>query len=76
MTAITSLVNHQIRLASRPVGLPTRDNWSATTEPVTEPGTMKSKEDIVIGIENFPEALSKLFNGEDFGKLVLEVAKP
>ena len=38
MTAITSLVNHQIRLASRPVGLPTRDNWSFTTEPVAEPG--------------------------------------
>ena len=39
-------------------------------------GTMKSKEDIVTGIENFPEALLKLFNGENFGKLVLEVAKP
>lgn len=30
--------NHQIRLASRPVGLPTRDNWQFTTEPVAEPG--------------------------------------
>ncbi len=39
-------------------------------------GKMKSKEDIVTGIENFPEALLKLFNGENFGKLVLEVAKP
>nr|WP_315240093.1 NADP-dependent oxidoreductase [uncultured Albidiferax sp.] len=29
--------NHQIRLASRPVGLPTRANWSATTEPVQQP---------------------------------------
>jgi NADPH-dependent curcumin reductase CurA len=38
MSAITSLTNHQVRLASRPVGLPTRDNWSFTTEPVTEPG--------------------------------------
>ncbi len=38
MTTITSLVNHQIRLASRPVGLPTRANWSSTTEPVAEPG--------------------------------------
>ena len=36
--AITSLVNHQIRLTSRPVGLPTRSNWSFTTEPVAEPG--------------------------------------
>ena len=38
-------------------------------------GDMKSKEDIVQGIENFPEALLKLFNGENFGKLVLQVAK-
>jgi NADPH-dependent curcumin reductase CurA len=38
MSAITSLTNHQIRLASRPVGLPTRDNWSFTEEPVAEPG--------------------------------------
>ena len=39
-------------------------------------GTMKSKEDVVQGIENFPETLLKLFSGENFGKLVLEVAKP
>ena len=38
-------------------------------------GTMKSKEDVVQGIENFPEALLKLFNGENFGKLVLQVTK-
>ncbi|TAG33100.1 MAG: NADP-dependent oxidoreductase [Polaromonas sp.] len=38
MTAITALTNHQIRLASRPVGLPTRANWRSTTEPVAEPG--------------------------------------
>ncbi len=38
MSAITSLTNHQVRLASRPVGLPTRDNWNFTTEPVAEPG--------------------------------------
>ncbi len=38
MSAITSLINHQVRLASRPVGLPTRDNWRFTTEPVAEPG--------------------------------------
>ena len=38
MNAITALTNHQIRLASRPVGLPTRANWKFTTEPVAEPG--------------------------------------
>ncbi|KQU80717.1 MULTISPECIES: NADP-dependent oxidoreductase [unclassified Rhizobacter] len=33
----TDLVNQQIRLAARPVGLPTADNWQFTTEPVAEP---------------------------------------
>jgi NADPH-dependent curcumin reductase CurA len=36
-------------------------------------GKLKAKEDIVTGIENFPEALDKLFKGENFGKLVLQV---
>ena len=36
---------------------------------------MKSKEDVVFGLNTFPETLMKLFNGENFGKLVLEVAK-
>ena len=38
-------------------------------------GRMKSKEDVVVGLATFPETLLKLFNGENFGKLVLEVAK-
>ncbi len=36
-------------------------------------GKLKSREDIVEGLENFPEALLKLFSGENFGKLVLKV---
>ncbi len=39
-------------------------------------GRLKSKEDVVTGLNTFPETLLKLFNGENFGKLVLEVAKP
>ena len=31
------LTNHQLRLASRPVGLPTADNWQSITEPVAGP---------------------------------------
>jgi NADPH-dependent curcumin reductase CurA len=34
---------------------------------------LKSKEDIVEGLETFPETLLKLFSGENFGKLVLKV---
>jgi NADPH-dependent curcumin reductase CurA len=37
-------------------------------------GTFKSKEDIVEGLANFPEALLMLFEGKNFGKLVLKVA--
>ncbi len=37
MSAITSLTNHQVRLAARPVGMTTRENWSFTEEPVAEP---------------------------------------
>jgi NADPH-dependent curcumin reductase len=38
-------------------------------------GKLKSREDIVEGLENFPQTLLKLFNGENFGKLVLKVAE-
>jgi NADPH-dependent curcumin reductase len=34
---VTARINHQLRLASRPVGLPTPSNWQPTEEPVTEP---------------------------------------
>jgi len=37
-------------------------------------GKFVSREDVVAGIENFPETLNKLFSGENFGKLVLKVA--
>jgi NADPH-dependent curcumin reductase len=37
-------------------------------------GKLKSREDVVEGLENFPETLLKLFSGENFGKLVLRVA--
>jgi NADPH-dependent curcumin reductase CurA len=36
-------------------------------------GKLKSREDIVDGLETFPETLQKLFSGENFGKLVLKV---
>jgi NADPH-dependent curcumin reductase CurA len=38
-------------------------------------GRMTSREDVVAGIETFPETLLKLFRGENFGKLVLRVAE-
>jgi len=38
-------------------------------------GRMKGREDVVAGIDTFPETLLKLFRGENFGKLVLQVAQ-
>lgn len=49
-----------------PEGLKDMAGWIAT-------GELKSKEDIVEGLETFPETLAKLFSGENFGKLVLKV---
>ena len=37
-------------------------------------GRMNSREDVVTGLDNFPAALTRLFTGENFGKLVLQVA--
>jgi NADPH-dependent curcumin reductase CurA len=49
-------------------GLAARDmaGWMAE-------GKLKGREDIVAGIETFPETLLKLFSGENNGKLVLKV---
>ena len=35
--ALAAATNHQVRLAARPVGLPTAENWQHTEEPVAEP---------------------------------------
>jgi NADPH-dependent curcumin reductase CurA len=37
-------------------------------------GAIKSREHVVEGLENFPDALTMLFEGKNFGKLVLKVA--
>ncbi|MHB8410798.1 MAG: NADP-dependent oxidoreductase [Candidatus Acidiferrales bacterium] len=38
-------------------------------------GKLKSREDIVDGLDTFPETLLKLFKGENFGKLILKVSE-
>jgi NADPH-dependent curcumin reductase CurA len=35
---MTAMINHQVRLAARPVGMPKRSDWKFTEEPVREPG--------------------------------------
>jgi hypothetical protein len=39
-------------------------------------GQFHTREDIVEGLEKFPETLQMLFDGKNFGKLILQVAKP
>lgn len=36
---------------------------------------MKSKEDVVKGLDVFPDALNKLFSGENVGILALQAAE-
>jgi hypothetical protein len=38
-------------------------------------GKIKFKVDVVEGIENAPEAVNKLFSGENNGKLVIQTSK-
>src|SRR5699024_5477927 len=40
-------MNRQIRLASRPTGLPTRDNWEIREEPVQQP----AEGEVLVGVE-------------------------
>jgi NADPH-dependent curcumin reductase CurA len=37
-------------------------------------GKLRSREDIVEGLEKFPEALLMLYSGENFGKLILKIS--
>jgi NADPH-dependent curcumin reductase CurA len=37
-------------------------------------GKLKSRHEVVEGLETFPDTLTKLFKGENIGKLVLKVA--
>jgi NADPH-dependent curcumin reductase len=39
-------------------------------------GQLKSKEDVVVGLENAPKTLARLFTGANFGKQLLKIADP
>jgi len=54
-------------LARYPEGVKAMAGWIAE-------GKLKAREDIVDGLETFPETLLKLFSGENFGKLMIKVA--
>jgi NADPH-dependent curcumin reductase CurA len=70
------LVNHALMegfvvfdyAARYPEGMQALAGWTIA-------GKLKAREDIVEGLETFPETLQKLFRGENFGKLVIKVSE-
>jgi NADPH-dependent curcumin reductase CurA len=52
---------HRYREAARALG-----GWLAD-------GKLRAREDVVEGLAQFPEALQRLYRGENFGKLVLKI---
>lgn len=72
---LSLLINHALMegfvvfdYASRyPEGIQALAGWTFS-------GKLKAREDIVDGLETFPDTLQKLFRGENFGKLVIKVA--
>jgi hypothetical protein len=41
-----------------------------------ESGELKSKEDVVVGLENAPTALARLYSGANVGKQLLKLDDP
>lgn len=72
---LSLLINHALMegfvvfdyAARYPEGVKALAGW-------TIQGKLKAREDIVDGLETFPDTLQKLFRGENFGKLVIKVA--
>ncbi|MFM9436752.1 NADPH-dependent curcumin reductase [Janthinobacterium sp. CG_23.3] len=61
-------------------GIMVADYYPRATEAMTEmggwiaAGKLKTREDVVQGLESFPETFQRLFSGENKGKLVLQLA--
>lgn len=88
MPAFADLTDPQVRLARRPIGLPAprrlvfhdrtgvragRRRRARQDAGHLKDGRMKSREDMVRGLDQFPGALLALFSGGNFGKLVLSL---
>lgn len=81
-TAVTGPANYLSLLVNRArmEGIVVFDYAKRYPEAITamakwmQEGTFKSREDIVPGFETFPQTLLMLFQGKNFGKLVLQVA--
>ena len=73
---LSLLINHALMegfvvfdyAARYPEGMQALAGWAMA-------GKLKAREDIVDGLETFPDTLQKLFRGENFGKLVIRVAQ-
>ena len=47
--------------------------WRSLASPWVRDGSLKYREDIVDGLENAPEALTRILGGQNFGKLLVRV---
>jgi NADPH-dependent curcumin reductase CurA len=54
-------------------GWPRYDRFLADMVPLIRDGRMRSREDVVDGLENAPRAFIGLLRGENFGKLVIRI---
>jgi hypothetical protein len=81
MTSMSGPANYMSLLVNRArmEGFVVIDYMSRAPEAISEmagwisEGKLIAREDVVEGFESFPEALQKLFRGENVGKLVLKV---
>ncbi len=71
-----------IMVNGRMEGLLGRDYFDRFPEAIAalrawiDAGRLKSKEDVVVGLENAPSALARLYSGANVGKQLLKIADP
>jgi NADPH-dependent curcumin reductase CurA len=47
--------------------------WRALAAPWVADGSLVYRETIIDGLENAPEALSMVLNGDNFGKMIVKI---
>ena len=71
-----STTSREVRLVSRPNGIPTAANFSLARtklEPLKDQQVLVRKETVVEGIDKAVDAFIGLFEGKNIGKMVVEL---
>jgi len=72
-----STTSREVRLVSRPNGIPTAANFSLARtklEPLKDQQVLVRKETVVEGIDKAVDAFIGLFEGKNVGKMVVKLA--